>query len=141
MTRSMDIYNVKEQIGEAGLRVIMEPEISLHPGTMRQRNLSAELARAGAKLVLVPRSDTVTSQKDWLRHVGEMVAAGLDYQTAVRAMTLEPAELLGVGDQVGSLEAGKSANLLILSGDPFEVGTEVEVVMLDGQFVYGEVDL
>jgi len=141
MTRSMDIYNVKEQIGEAGLRVVMEPEISLHPGTMRQRNLSAELARAGAKLVLVPRSDSITSQKAWLRHVGEMVAAGLDYQTAIRAVTLEPAELLGVGDQVGSLEVGKAANLLILSGDPFEVGTEVEVVMLDGQFVHGEVDL
>lgn len=141
MTRNMDIYNVKERIGEAGLRVVMEPEISLHPGTMRQRNLPAELARAGAKLVLVPRSDTVASQKAWLRHVGEMVAAGLDYQTAIRAMTLEPAELLGVGDQVGSLEAGKAANLLILSGDPFEVGTQVEVVMLDGKFVYGEVDL
>ena len=92
-------------------------------------------------LVLVQRSDKVTNQKNWLRHVGEIVAAGLDYQTAMRAMTLEPAELLGVGDQVGSLEPGKAANLLILSGDPFEVGTEVEVVMLDGQFVSGEVDL
>ncbi len=141
MTRNLDLFHVLEKIAERELRVTMEPEITLHPGTMRQRNLPAEFARAGAKLVLVPRSDSITSQRDWLRHVGEVVAAGLDYQTAVRSMTLEPAALLGVEERLGSLEVGKDANLLILSGDPFEVGTQIDAVMLDGEFVHGEVEL
>ena len=140
-TRGLDIFHVADRIGEAGRRVIMEPEISLHPGTLRQRNLPAELARAGASLVLVPRSDSTSDHESWRRHVGEVVAAGLDYQTALRAVTLEPAVVLGVDAEVGSLEAGKSANLIILNGEPFEATTEVEVVMLDGEFVHGEVDL
>jgi hypothetical protein len=141
MTRNMDVFHVADRIGETARRVIMEPEITLHPGTLRQRNLPAELVRAGVKLVFVPRSDSTADHERWRRHVGELVAAGLDFQTALRAMTLEPASLLGVDDQVGSLEAGKAANLIILNGEPFEATTEVEVVMLDGEFVYGEVDL
>ncbi|MDA1266765.1 MAG: amidohydrolase family protein [Planctomycetota bacterium] len=141
MTRNLDVFHISDKIGEAGLRVIIEPELSLHPNTMRQRNMPAELVRAGAKLVLVPRGDSTTDHKNWRRHVGEIVAAGLDFQTALTGMTLEAAALLGVDDQVGSLEAGKAANLLILGGEPFETTTEIDAVMLDGKFVHGEVDL
>jgi amidohydrolase family protein len=141
LTRTADLFHVKDRIGEDGRRILMEPEISLHPHTMRQRNLPAEFVRAGAKLVLVPRSDSKTGHEDWRRHVGEMVAAGLDYQTALRAITLEAAAMLGVDDRLGSLEAGKAANLVILNGDPFEVATKIDAVMLDGVFVHGEVDL
>lgn len=141
MTRNLDVFHIADRIGEAGLRVVMEPELTLHPGTMRQRNLPAELSRAGAKLVLVPRGDSTSGHEEWLRHVGEIVAAGLDLQTALRGMTLEAAALLGVDDRVGSLEEGKAANLVILDGPPFEVTTEIDAVMLDGEFVHGEVDL
>lgn len=139
LTQNIDIFHVADKIGDEGCRVVVEPSISLHPGTMRQRNLPAELSRAGAKLVLIPRSDSLSSQQSWLRHTGEMVAAGLDRQVAMRAMTLEPAELMGLGERTGSLEEGKDANLLILSGDPFEAGTKVKGVMVEGDFVYGEV--
>lgn len=141
MTRNLNVYHIKERIGEAELRTVMEPELTLHPNTMRQRNLCAELVREGAKLVLVPRIDSTSGHRDWRRHTGEIVAAGLDFQTALTAMTLEPARLLGVDDQVGSLEAGKAANLIILNGEPFEATTKVEAVMLDGEFVHGEADL
>ena len=141
LTRNTDVFHVIDRIGEAGKRVIMEPELTLHPGTRRQRNLPAEFARAGAKLVLVPRGDSTQAFKDWRRNVGEIVAAGLDFQTALSAMTLEGARLLGVDDQVGSLESGKAANLIILDGEPFEATTKVVAVILDGDLVYGEVDL
>jgi len=137
--RELDIFNVKEQIGERGCRVAMEPQMSVHPNTMRYRNLPAELAEAGAKLVLLPRSDSGPGHEQWLRSVGEIVAFGLGRDVALRSITLEPAGLLGVDDRVGSLEAGKDANLLFLSGDPFETSTRVEAVMLEGRFVYGEV--
>ena len=73
--------------------------------------------------------------------VGEIVAAGLDRAAALRALTQEPADLLGLGDRVGSLEAGKDANMIFVKGDPFEPGAKVEAVMIDGKFAYGEVDL
>jgi len=141
LTRNTDVFYVKEKVGEKGLRVAMTPEITLHPGTMRQRNLPAEFARAGAKLVLLPRGDDVESYEEWLFDTAQIVAAGLDAQTAIRALTLEAAALLGLEAELGSLEPGKAANLIILSGDPFEAGTEVDAVMLDGEFVAGEVKL
>jgi hypothetical protein len=128
-------------IGDRKCRVVVEPSLTLHPGTMRQRNLPMELARAGAKLVFVPREDELPRMKTWLPDVGEIVGAGLDRETALRALTAEPAALLGVGDRLGSLEKGKDANLVFLSGDPFEPSTRIEAVMLDGRFVFGEVNL
>ena|SRR5688572_27603612 len=116
----------------------MEPEITLHPGTMRQRNLPAELARAGAKIVLIPRSDTLGAVETWLHSVGVIVATGLDRQVALRAVTLEPAEVLGLAARVGSLEVGKDANLVFYAGDPLEPSTPLEAVMLEGRFVKGE---
>jgi imidazolonepropionase-like amidohydrolase len=106
---------------------------------MRQRNLPAELVKAGAKLVLIPRNDDLDSFESWLRDVGEIVATGLDRDVALRAVTLEPATLLGLEERLGSLDEGKDANLILLNGDPLEVGTKIEAVMLDGRFVYGEV--
>ena len=55
---------------------------------------------------------------------------------ALAAMTLVPAEVLRIDEQVGSIEAGKSANLLFLDGDPFEVGTEIKAVMLEGELTF-----
>ncbi len=139
VNRNLDIFHVKRQIGELGVRVVMEPTTSLHPNTRRLRNLPAELSEAGAKLVLVPRSDSLSNQEGWRRDTAELVWAGLDRQTAIRAMTLEPAELLGIGDRLGSLSAGKDANILFFTADPFEPGTQVHAVMLEGKVVHGEI--
>jgi imidazolonepropionase-like amidohydrolase len=106
---------------------------------MRQRNLPAELARAGAKLVFIPRFDTVRDHERWLSHIGELVGAGLERETALRAVTLEAAEVIGMEKKLGSLEKDKTANLVFFNGDPLEVGTRVQAVMLEGQFVFGEV--
>src|SRR5688500_6195406 len=102
------------------------------PGTMRLRNLAQELSQAGSKIVFIPRADTLAGHKSWLRNVGEVIAQGLPRETALRAMTLEPAELLGVGDRLGSLDKEKDANMVFLNGDPFEPGTKIMAVMLEG---------
>lgn len=141
ITTELDIFNVSREIGLRACRVVMEPQLSQHPNTMRLRNLPMEMSKAGAKLVLIPRDDSVSGHEAWLRNTGEMVGYGLDRETALRAMTLEPAELMGVGDRVGSLTVGKDANLIFFEGDPFEPGTRVKAVMLEGEFVSGEVKL
>jgi imidazolonepropionase-like amidohydrolase len=107
---------------------------------MRTRNLALEFANAGAKVVFIPRNDTVNDHKTWLAGVGEIVGAGLKRETALRAMTLGPAEVMGVDKRVGSLEKGKDANMVFLNGDPFEATTRIQAVLLDGKFVYGEMN-
>lgn len=148
--RESDIFYVADKktyelevdgIGDKKCRVVIEPVLSVTTGTMRNRNMALELSKAGAKIVFIPRNDALPDMKNWLSNVGEMVAAGLDRKTALRAVTLEPAELLGVEKHVGSLEKGKDANLLFFSGDPLEPSTKLEAVMLDGKFVHGEVNL
>jgi imidazolonepropionase-like amidohydrolase len=63
------------------------------------------------------------------------VAWGLDRDKAVRAITMDAAEILGVSDRVGSLEVGKLANLAIWNGDPLELKTPVPQVIIAGRVV------
>lgn len=140
ITRELNLFHVKDIIGKDGRRVIMEPTFSLHPNTMRQRSLPAEFAAAGAKLVLIPRDDNVSGHREWLSHVGELIAAGLPRDVALRAVTQEAADLIGLGSRVGSIEPGKDANLVFFTSDPFESESQVQAVMLEGAFVAGEVN-
>jgi len=141
-TTYLDIFHVADKIGEHEPWVLIEPQITMYPGTMRQRNIPRELAAAGARIVFVPTaSDSLSRHESWRVDVGRMIAAGLDRDLALKAMTLHPAEFLGLGDRLGSLDAGKDANMIFLTGDPFEPATRVEAVMLEGEFVFGEVNL
>lgn len=140
LTRDINVFHVKDEIGAKGCYTIMEPLITLMPGTMRQRNLPAEFDRAGAKLVLIPRSDSPGGFEQFLEDVGTMISAGLDRKAAIRAITMHPAGFLGLGDRVGTLAEGKRANLVVFSGDPFQPGTKIDGVMLDGRFVTGDID-
>ena len=60
------------------------------------------------------------------------VKAGMDLFDALKAITINPAEHIGVADRVGSLEVGKDADVVITNGCPFEVMTEVKAVFIDG---------
>ena len=126
-------------IGDRKCRVVLEPNLTLQPGTMREWNIAKELSRKGAKIVFIPRSDTLNDMRDWLPDVGEMIASGLDREVALRAVTSEPAALLGLDGRLGSLEKGKDADIVFLSGDPFQPSTRIQAVMLGGKFVHGEV--
>lgn len=66
-------------------------------------------------------------------HAATAVAFGLPHDEALRAITLYPAQILGVGDRVGSLEEGKDATLFIADGDPLETTTQVETAFIGGR--------
>lgn len=68
--------------------------------------------------------------------LGVAMRHGVDRKTALESLTVVPARILELQDQVGTLEPGKVANLQILSGDPLRPTTWVEKVLLDGQLVY-----
>ena len=63
------------------------------------------------------------------------VKAGMDEFDALKAITINPAEHIGVADRVGSLEVGKDADVVITNGCPFEVMTETRAVFIDGNRV------
>jgi len=61
------------------------------------------------------------------------VAHGLPYEDALKAVTLYPAEILGLDGELGTLETGKIANLIVTDGDPLELTTEVRYLFIKGQ--------
>jgi len=64
---------------------------------------------------------------------GYAVAWGLPYDEALKALTLNPAEIWGVSDQLGSLDVGKMANVVVANGDPLDVRTDVKMVFIQGR--------
>lgn len=69
-------------------------------------------------------------------NAGIAVQAGMAYNEALAAITINPARMLGVDDQVGSLEVGKDADLVLYRGDPLEITSTVEKVFVAGHMVY-----
>ena len=68
-------------------------------------------------------------------HAGTAAAYGLDINEALKAVTLYPAQILGVADRVGSLEIGKDATLVITNGNILEIATQVEQAYVQGRRV------
>lgn len=101
----------------------------------RQEN-AALLRRAGVRVVIIATSGTDVSRfnaRNLRYEAGNAVAYGMTHDDALRAVTLTPAEVFGVSDRIGSLQAGRDANVVVWSGDPFEFSTRVEHVLIRGR--------
>jgi len=92
---------------------------------------AALLAKAGVKVVLM-ETDTHNS-RNLRQQAGNAVSYGMPWDQALRNVTLTTAEVFGVADRYGSLDAGKVANVVGWSGDPFEFSTGVEHVFIRGR--------
>jgi imidazolonepropionase-like amidohydrolase len=93
------------------------------------------LERAGVKVAL-NTDDFIISSRLLLREAALAVGSGMSEAGALRALTLNPAEMLDLGSRVGSLEPGKDADLVVLSGPPFSVYTHVLATYIEGQKVF-----
>jgi len=132
-----DLMLVADKLGEAQAEVALYPAINFKPLTRNRFNLAAELVAAGCKVSLVPTDASLSAHADHLRRVAALVRGGLDREDALKAVTLRPAELLGIADRVGSVEKGRDADLLFLTGDPFDPLTRVDRVMIRGNVMEG----
>ena len=65
-------------------------------------------------------------------NIHRAIQSGLSVDQAIRALTLTPAEIFGVADRLGSLDAGKIANVVVTDGDLFDSGTSIRMVFVDG---------
>lgn len=97
------------------------------------------LHESGVK-VLVNTDDPVTESRFLLRTAAITVRGGLDADTALRAVTLSSAQALHLDDRLGSLERGKDADFVVLSGEPFSVYTRVLETYIDGRRVFNLAD-
>lgn len=134
-------YKVAGQLAERKIPVVLGP-FYYYPGNMGQYregrkvnwNNAGILAEAGVKVAL--SSGGQTGSIDILTAATFAVRHGMDRDEALKAITITPAEILGVADRVGSLEKGKDADIVVLSGDPLNVTTRVEKVILNGKTVF-----
>ncbi len=92
----------------------------------------AALAKAGVKFAFY--SDGLAAPKDIFKNLKKATDAGLAQDAALRAMTLDAAEILGLSDRLGSITPGKIANLTITDGDIFNDKTKVKHVFVDGRW-------
>jgi len=130
-----ETYKVKDLLRSKGIPVILRPTLSLPPeeDDAYDRLLSqpAELAAAGVRIAFG------SFDNSFARRLGQQaanaVAYGLPYDEALKAVTLYPAEIFGVADQLGTLETGKIANVIVTNGDPLEITTEVKFLFIKGQ--------
>ncbi|HVG36066.1 MAG TPA: amidohydrolase family protein [Pyrinomonadaceae bacterium] len=88
---------------------------------------------AAASVPFAFQSGSLPTMADFLTNVAKAVENGLQRDEALRAMTLRPAEILGVSDRLGSIEVGKIANLTVTRGDILDRNTRISYVFIDGR--------
>ncbi len=127
-------WRVADTIADKGVPVLVGPILDL-PSRPSDRYDKAYtnaglLKDAGVKLAI--RTGETENVRNLPYHAGFAAAYGLGREDALRAVTIDAAEIFGVGDLVGSIEPGKLANLFIADGDPFETQTKVREVFIRG---------
>jgi imidazolonepropionase-like amidohydrolase len=130
-----EAYKVKELLRSKSIPVILQPTLTepLNEDDPYDRSLTqpAELADARVKIAFG------SFDNSFARRLGQQaanaVAYGLPYDEALKAVTLYPAQIFGLADQIGTLETGKIANVIVTNGDPLELTTDVRYLFIKGQ--------
>jgi len=131
-------HRIAEWIAEKGVPAVWGPSLMSRPKwEMRELSFDTPKALHDAGVKFAFQTDSMGANIAYLPiSAGLAVKHGLPYEEALKAITINPAEILGVADRVGSIEKGKDADLRILDGDPLELRTRVEMVLIDGEIAY-----
>lgn len=143
LTGAAEAWQVADELKAAKVPVLVGAMSNI-PTTFdalgsRQDN-AALLHAAGVAVSLIDNGNGAGdfNARNMRQEAGNAVAYGLPWDEALRAITLGPAEAFGVADRLGSLGAGKSANVVVWSGDPFEFGSRAERVYIRGVLQTGK---
>lgn len=96
-------------------------------------SLPAQLNKRGVKIVFA--SYSAHNVRNLPEQAGFATAFGLPYDEALKAITINAAEIWGVADRLGSLDVGKTANVVMANGDPLDVKTDVKQVYIEGRAI------
>lgn len=135
-----EAWQIAEKLASARIPVLTGAmnNIPSSFSTLAQRQENAGiLSRAGVAVSLIGNAGGGDEEAFNVRNVrfeaGNAVAYGMEWNAALRSITLTPAETFGVADRVGSLAPGKAADLVIWSGDPLEFASQPERVFVNGR--------
>jgi imidazolonepropionase-like amidohydrolase len=133
-----DAWKVADEIAAAGAGCSIinldSPGGKLEARDIDWRN-GAELEKRGV-VTAIHTDDPITDSRWMLRSAALSVRGGMSREKAIEAVTLAGAKLLGLEARMGSLEAGKDADFVILSGDPLSIYTRVEQTWVEGEKVF-----
>lgn len=132
-----EAHLVAAELASRAVPVLLDPSRNLpaHFETLHvRRDSPAVLAKAGVKFAFIDLSEFGTHNARNLRQLAGIAAAsGLSQDAALAAITLRPAEILGLSNVLGSIEPGKIADLVLWDGDPLEVTSAPTAVWIDGR--------
>ena len=136
-----EAYLVTDELKAAGVPVILHPTMMRAGGEAKNASFetAATLRDAGIPVAIQSGYESyVPKTRVVLFEAAVAAANGLGREDALRAVTLAPAEILGIADRVGSLMVGKDADLVLYDGDPFEYTSHVCTVIIDGEIAADE---
>jgi imidazolonepropionase-like amidohydrolase len=139
-----EAYLVGDRIAEAKVPVFVHPTMQ-RVGSPETFNTTltnaAALAERQVPIAITSAFESyVPKQRVPLFEAAVAMANGLGYDRALRAITIDPARILGIADRYGSLEPGKAGDVVLFDGDPFEYTTHITHVLLDGRVVFDRAD-
>jgi len=134
---------IVEDIKKEGLDVIVGPSLG-HRTKFELKNKSfitaGILSNAGIKVAIT--TDSPVIPLNYLPICAALaVKKGMDRTEALKAITINAAEIMGIEDRVGSLKAGKDADIVIWDGDPLDIQSTVEYTIINGEIAYSAVEL
>ena len=131
-----DAYQSLAEFPKETTRLVLPPAIDFVPNSRDKMNVPAIAAERKLPFVLSFGTRTEESQLAPTFALAMLAKTGLSEDSAMKSVTLGPAEFLGLEKTIGSIEVGKVANLILFDGSPFEATTAINNVFLEGRPVY-----
>ncbi len=131
-----EAWMVARQLAAARVPVLLNPLYNL-PGnfdSLGARLDNAAILQAAGVDVIINGAGSHNARKQ-RQMAGNAVSYGLPHEAGIAALTSTPARVFGVADQQGSIQKDKSANLVLWSGDPLEVTSAAEIVVINGKLI------
>lgn len=135
-----DFNFVVPKLGEAKANVAVPPAMHRMPNTLTRYNLAGDLIAAGCEVAFIPTGDTRADLMSYRPRVADMARAGMERAAAIKALTINPARVLGADKQIGSIEKGKLADIVFLDADILDPLARVTRVMINGEIVWKKED-
>ena len=133
-----EAWMLASELATAGIAVIAGPSANL-PGNFDRINTrlgsASILINAGVKVAIADADAQTHNARNLTQSAGNAVALGLDWDAALRAITLSPAEIFGMAATTGSIEPGKAADIVIWPADPLELTNYPEQVFINGEAI------
>jgi imidazolonepropionase-like amidohydrolase len=135
LSGGQDVARMLPELKQGNIPVLLGPILALPPREDDAYDLLFTNAAAlhGAGIPFAIRTGEAHNTRNLPYHAAACAAFGLPKDIALRSITLSPAEIFGVAERIGSLDAGKVANVIVTDGDPLEIRTNVRRVFIAGE--------